>query len=126
MVDFPRHMSRSAISLIKRLCRDGPTERLGYQKGGIQDIKKHKWVKHDGLFAFLNFKHFFFYLTYRWFQGFDWDGLANQRLEPPIFHPVRHSLDTAYFDVFPRDTEVPPDELSGWDAEFWSSKKKWD
>jgi hypothetical protein len=44
MVDFPRHITRAAQSLIKRLCRDAPTERLGYQRGGIQDIKKHKWV----------------------------------------------------------------------------------
>ena len=43
MVDFPKHMSRSAVTLIKRLCRDIPTERLGYQKGGIEDIKKHKY-----------------------------------------------------------------------------------
>lgn len=42
MVDFPKHMSRSAIQLIKRLCRDIPAERLGYQRGGTQDIKKHK------------------------------------------------------------------------------------
>jgi cGMP-dependent protein kinase len=42
MVDFPRHITRAAQSLIKRLCRDAPTERLGYQRGGIQDIKKHK------------------------------------------------------------------------------------
>lgn len=93
MVDFPRHMSRSAVSLIKRLCRDVPVERLGYQKGGIQDIKKHKW-----------------------FQGFDWDGLAALTLNPPIQHPVRHNLDTSYFDTFPIDCEVPPDEVSGWDA----------
>lgn len=42
MVDFPRHMSRNAVSLIKKLCRDVPAERLGYQRGGIQDIKKYK------------------------------------------------------------------------------------
>lgn len=42
MVDFPRHITRAAQSLIKRLCRDLPSERLGYQRGGIQDIKKHK------------------------------------------------------------------------------------
>lgn len=45
MVDFPRYISRTAISLIKRLCRDVPVERLGYQKGGIQDIKKNKYDK---------------------------------------------------------------------------------
>lgn len=43
MIDFTKHnISRSAQSLIKKLCRDSPSERLGYQKGGIQDIKKHK------------------------------------------------------------------------------------
>lgn len=93
MVDFPRHMSRSAVSLIKRLCRDVPAERLGYQRGGIQDIKKHKW-----------------------FQGFDWDGLASLTLNPPIQNQVRHDLDTSFFDTFPADCEVPPDETSGWDA----------
>lgn len=42
-IDFPpRHVSRTAISLIKRLCRDVPTERLGYQRNGIADIRKHK------------------------------------------------------------------------------------
>lgn len=46
MVNFPKHMSRAAVSLIKRLCRDVPTERLGYQRGGIQDIKKHKYSSH--------------------------------------------------------------------------------
>lgn len=42
MIDFPKHISRAAVTLIKKLCRDVPAERLGYQKGGIQDIKKHK------------------------------------------------------------------------------------
>jgi len=42
MISFPKHTSRWAVQLIKRLCRDVPSERLGYQTGGIQDIKKHK------------------------------------------------------------------------------------
>ncbi|XP_055901839.1 cGMP-dependent protein kinase, isozyme 1 isoform X2 [Eupeodes corollae] len=95
MIDFPKHISRSAIQLIKKLCRDVPAERLGYQKGGIQDIKKHKW-----------------------FLGFDWDGLASQLLIPPFVRPVSHPTDTIYFDRFPMDPEEPPDETSGWDADF--------
>lgn len=51
MVNFPKHMSRSAIQLIKRLCRDIPSERLGYQRGGTQDIKKHKYVSSQKLIA---------------------------------------------------------------------------
>uniref|UniRef100_A0A1B0GHS1 cGMP-dependent protein kinase n=2 Tax=Lutzomyia longipalpis TaxID=7200 RepID=A0A1B0GHS1_LUTLO len=95
MVDFPRHMSRTAIGLIKKLCRDAPVERLGYQKGGFDDIKKH-----------------------RWFQGFDWDGLVSQTLEAPIVQPVAGPLDVSNFDQFPIDSEIPPDECSGWDADF--------
>lgn len=45
MIDFTKHnIGRAAQSLIKKLCRDSPSERLGYQKGGIQDIKKNKYV----------------------------------------------------------------------------------
>ncbi|XP_036321218.1 cGMP-dependent protein kinase, isozyme 1-like [Rhagoletis pomonella] len=95
MIDFPKHMSRSAVQLIKKLCRDVPAERLGYQKGGIQNIKKHKW-----------------------FLGFDWDGLEQQLLIPPFVRPIAHPTDTMYFDKFPCDPEEPPDEFSGWDADF--------
>ncbi|XP_023159442.1 cGMP-dependent protein kinase, isozyme 1 [Ceratitis capitata] len=95
MIDFPKHMSRSAVQLIKKLCRDVPAERLGYQKGGIQNIKKHKW-----------------------FLGFDWDGLEQQLLIPPFVRPIAHPTDTTYFDKFPCDPEEPPDEFSGWDADF--------
>ncbi|XP_011181149.2 cGMP-dependent protein kinase, isozyme 1 [Zeugodacus cucurbitae] len=95
MIDFPKHMSRSAVQLIKKLCRDVPAERLGYQKGGIQNIKKHKW-----------------------FLGFDWDGLEQQLLIPPFVRPIAHPTDTTYFDKFPCDPEEPLDEFSGWDADF--------
>jgi len=95
MIDFPKHMSKSAILLIKKLCRDVPAERLGYSKAGIEDIKKHKW-----------------------FQGFDWDSLANLTLIPPFLRPVTNPLDICYFDKFPADTDIPPDETSGWDSDF--------
>ncbi|ROT66698.1 cGMP-dependent protein kinase, isozyme 1 [Penaeus vannamei] len=95
MVDFPQHLSRNAISLIKRLCREAPAERLGYQRAGIQDIKKHKW-----------------------FQGFDWDGLRARVLQPPIIPKIKGPADAGNFDSYPRDVEVPTDELSGWDLDF--------
>lgn len=41
-IDFPRTISRPAQALIKRLCREVPAERLGYQKCGINDIKNHR------------------------------------------------------------------------------------
>ncbi|CAL4105791.1 unnamed protein product [Meganyctiphanes norvegica] len=95
MIDFPSHIQRNAISLIKRLCRESSSERLGYQRGGIADIKKHKW-----------------------FQGFDWDNLRLRTLQPPIVPKIRGPTDSANFDSYPRDVEIPGDELSGWDLDF--------
>ncbi|PNF42262.1 cGMP-dependent protein kinase, isozyme 1 [Cryptotermes secundus] len=95
MVDFPRHITRAAQSLVKRLCRDAPTERLGYQRGGIQDIKKHKW-----------------------FQGFDWDGLRQRTLVGPIVQQIHGPTDTSNFDFYPKDHDIPPDEFSNWDMDF--------
>lgn len=43
-VEFPRSITRNAANLIKKLCRDNPAERLGYQRGGITEIQKHKSV----------------------------------------------------------------------------------
>lgn len=41
-IEFPRNITRNATALIKKLCRDNPAERLGYQRGGIGEIRKHK------------------------------------------------------------------------------------
>lgn len=41
-IEFPRNITRNATALIKKLCRDNPTDRLGYQRGGISEIQKHK------------------------------------------------------------------------------------
>ncbi|EEB19945.1 cGMP-dependent protein kinase, isozyme, putative [Pediculus humanus corporis] len=95
VIDFPKHITKGAQSLIKRLCRDSPSERLGYQRGGIQDIKKHKW-----------------------FQGFDWSGLKQRALIPPVAPIVRSPTDTSNFDSYSKETVVPPDEFSCWDAKF--------
>lgn len=81
---------------MKRFCKENPVERIGYQKDGVHDIRKH-----------------------RWFQGFDWEGLATRSLTPPIAPSVQSAADTSNFDKYPRDEAVPADELSGWDKEFW-------
>ncbi|CAK1555823.1 unnamed protein product [Leptosia nina] len=95
-VEFPRCITRNAANLIKKLCRDNPAERLGYQRGGITEIQKHKW-----------------------FDGFNWEGLAMRTLEPPIKPTVKSAIDTHNFDQYPPDAdEPPPDDLSGWDATF--------
>ncbi|XP_022235013.1 cGMP-dependent protein kinase, isozyme 2 forms cD4/T1/T3A/T3B-like isoform X2 [Limulus polyphemus] len=95
-VEFPRLISRNAMALIKKLCRDNPAERLGYQSGGIKDIQKHKW-----------------------FDGFNWEGLRDHSLQPPILPQIRNASDTSNFDQYPPNNEaLPPDDNSGWDSEF--------
>ncbi|KAL0126995.1 hypothetical protein PUN28_005375 [Cardiocondyla obscurior] len=95
-IEFPRSITRNATALIKKLCRDNPAERLGYQRGGISEIQKHKW-----------------------FDGFNWEGLKTRTLEPPILPRVQGATDTANFDAYPADSDPPPpDDISGWDNDF--------
>ncbi|BFZ17666.1 hypothetical protein BsWGS_20704 [Bradybaena similaris] len=95
-VDIPRKITKNAVSLVKKLCRDNPTERLGYGRGGIREIQKHIW-----------------------FDSFNWDGLRNRTLKPPIVPGVKSPIDTSNFDDYPEDEEEPPpDDLTGWDKDF--------
>ncbi|MED6248138.1 cGMP-dependent protein kinase 1 [Ataeniobius toweri] len=96
MIEFPKKITKNASNLIKKLCRDSPSERLGNLKNGVKDIQKHKW-----------------------FEGFNWDGLRKGTLTPPITPKVSSPIDTSNFDNFPEDTdEPPPDDNSGWDYDF--------
>jgi len=94
-IDFPRKITRNAHNLIKKLDRDNPIERLGYSKGGIRDIQKH-----------------------RWFDGFNWDGLKKRTIRPPYVPSVRNQTDISNFDDYPDEDEEPPDDLTGWDRDF--------
>uniref|UniRef100_A0A3B3WBW1 cGMP-dependent protein kinase n=1 Tax=Poecilia mexicana TaxID=48701 RepID=A0A3B3WBW1_9TELE len=96
MIEFPKKITKNAANLIKKLCRDSPSERLGNLKNGVKDIQKHKW-----------------------FEGFNWEGLKKGTLTPPITPKVSSPIDTNNFDSFPEDTdEPPPDDNSGWDYDF--------
>ncbi|XP_028990296.1 cGMP-dependent protein kinase 1 isoform X2 [Betta splendens] len=96
MIEFPKKITKNAGNLIKKLCRDNPSERLGNLKNGVKDIQKHKW-----------------------FEGFNWEGLRKGTLTPPIIPDVSSPTDTGNFDSFPEDTdEPPPDDNSGWDYDF--------
>ncbi|XP_050394636.1 cGMP-dependent protein kinase 1 isoform X2 [Patella vulgata] len=95
-IDFPRKITKNAQILIKKLCRDNPMERLGYGRGGIREIQKHTW-----------------------FEGFNWDGLRNRSMKPPISPHIKSPIDTSNFDDYPEDEDgPPPDDLSGWDKDF--------
>uniref|UniRef100_A0A8C6UDW6 cGMP-dependent protein kinase n=1 Tax=Neogobius melanostomus TaxID=47308 RepID=A0A8C6UDW6_9GOBI len=96
MIVFPKKITKNALNLIKKLCKDNPCERLGNLKNGVKDIQKHKW-----------------------FEGFNWEGLKKGTLTPPIIPTVTSAIDTSNFDSFPEDNEdPPPDDNSGWDVDF--------
>lgn len=66
-----------------------------------------------------NYRRFFPLVFHRWFDGFNWEGLRNRTLIPPIQPKVRGVTDTKNFDTYPPDADgPPPDDLTGWDAEF--------
>ncbi|XP_048220129.1 cGMP-dependent protein kinase 2 isoform X2 [Perognathus longimembris pacificus] len=94
-MDFPRKITRRPEDLIRRLCRQNPTERLGNLKNGINDIKKHRWL-----------------------NGFNWEGLKARNLPSPLRREISGPVDHSYFDKYPPEKGVPPDELSGWDKDF--------
>ncbi|KAJ8380483.1 hypothetical protein SKAU_G00012610 [Synaphobranchus kaupii] len=94
-MEFPKRIMRRPEDLIRKLCRQNPTERLGNLKNGITDIKKH-----------------------RWFNGFNWEGLKVRKLKSPLKRELSGPTDHSYFDRYPPDEDSPPDELSGWDADF--------
>lgn len=69
---------------------------MGYGRGGIKDIQKHKW-----------------------FDGFNWEGLRRRTLKPPYVPKVMNAADASNFDEYPPATEPePPDDMSGWDKDF--------
>lgn len=94
-IQFSYRISRKAEMLIKSLCRQEPAERLGYQKGGIGDIRKHKW-----------------------FGGFDWEGFQAQRVPAPILPDVKNPMDNVDKAVHLDNASHIPEETSGWDADF--------
>ncbi|EEB10042.1 cAMP-dependent protein kinase catalytic subunit, putative [Pediculus humanus corporis] len=92
---FPRLISKTAQILIKKLCKRAPAERLGFQREGVTDIKKH-----------------------RWFQNFNWEALEKTLLVSPHVPKLKGTTDLSYFDKYPKDKEIPPDEFGDWDSEF--------
>ncbi|NXI88621.1 KGP2 kinase, partial [Rhipidura dahli] len=94
-LDFPKVITRRPEDLIRRLCRQNPTERLGNLRNGINDIKKHRWL-----------------------SGFNWESLKVRKLTSPLKRELSGPTDYSYFDSYPPEVGSPPDELSGWDKDF--------
>ncbi|KAI8813204.1 kinase-like domain-containing protein [Cladochytrium replicatum] len=79
---FPAHFDPHAKDLVKRLLTADLTKRYGNLRGGIEDIKRHKW-----------------------FTGVDWDRVRNVGYTAPYVPPVKGEGDTSNFDTYPEDHE---------------------
>ncbi|XP_034134673.1 cGMP-dependent protein kinase 1 isoform X2 [Drosophila guanche] len=96
VIHMPTRIPKSAQHLVRHLCKQLPAERLGYQRKGISDIKRHSW-----------------------FESLDWQRLKNKQLPSPIKRPLKSWTDLQYFGPSGVENDYePPEELSGWDIDF--------
>merc|ERR1712113_559236 len=100
-VAFPAKCKGLVEDLIKALCKKEPSERLPMKKGGIENIKKHKW-----------------------YSDFHWKEMESLTLDPPYKPAVKNKKDIANFSA--RKEDMPPqvpykDDKSGWDRDFATS-----
>uniref|UniRef100_A0AAY5EHP1 Protein kinase cGMP-dependent 2 n=1 Tax=Electrophorus electricus TaxID=8005 RepID=A0AAY5EHP1_ELEEL len=54
----------------------------------------------------------------KWFTSFSWAGLKDRTLMSPLKRELKGPMDHSYFDSYPPEDDLPPDELSGWDMDF--------
>jgi cGMP-dependent protein kinase 1 len=94
-IQLSQKIPKKAQILIKRLCRQTGSERLGVQKNGMRDIKGHQWL-----------------------SDFEWDRLEARKMIAPLILPVKNNTDMSNFDEYSRERDDPPDELSGFDEDF--------
>ena len=95
---FPSDFDKLVKSLVKKLLVLDPTERYGWMKNGVMDIKSHKWFCGD----------------------WDWEELANRAVKPSFIPEVSSKADTSNFAEYPDSPTpaepVPEDEdpFLGW------------
>jgi len=79
---FPPQINHSARDLIRKLLQPDLSKRYGNLKGGVEDIKNHKW-----------------------FAGVNWEHVKNKLIIPPYIPRCRYDGDTSHFDQYPEDYE---------------------
>uniref|UniRef100_A0A3P8TDI0 cGMP-dependent protein kinase n=1 Tax=Amphiprion percula TaxID=161767 RepID=A0A3P8TDI0_AMPPE len=79
-IDFPKTISKSASSLIKKLCR--------CKYNPLNTLEHNVTI--------LSF--------FRWFEGFNWDGLCKRTLNPPVIPKVKHPLESSACALYPEDS----------------------
>nr|XP_048702050.1 cGMP-dependent protein kinase 1-like isoform X4 [Caretta caretta] len=92
---FPAYMSEAACSLVSKLCRHRPGQRLGNTRTGIRGIRKH-----------------------RWFGSVKWKRLALRQIDAPTLALMKQGPPYANFKRFSVDWTPAEEEFSGWDEDF--------
>ncbi|MCI4395751.1 hypothetical protein PGIGA_G00195560 [Pangasianodon gigas] len=95
VIKYPPHMGEAARSLISKLCRPRPGQRLGNTKNGIKDVRNH-----------------------RWFNNMNWHKLRMKQITAPTVKLIRKGPCYINFDRFPFDKSVADEDFSGWDRDF--------
>jgi len=80
---FPGGLNRDVEHLIRRLLNPNPSLRLGMLRGGIEDIKKH-----------------------RWFHGVNWAKLKKKLYRTPWVPKLKGPLDDSNIDDYDEDDKV--------------------
>ncbi|XP_077443864.1 cGMP-dependent protein kinase 2 isoform X2 [Stigmatopora argus] len=95
VLNYPPYLSEAAKSIISKLCRPRPGQRLGNTKNGIKDVRHH-----------------------RWFSNMNWHKLRMAQLDAPTVRLIRKGPSYINFDRFPQDQTKAEEEFSGWDRDF--------
>lgn len=97
-LEFPSKVSDSKLrDAVKKLLAPKISDRLGCQKGGAGDVKKHTF-----------------------FRSIDWAKLSKRKVSTPWKPTIRSKTDTSNFDEYDEEDYVEPyrDDGSNWDREF--------
>jgi serine/threonine protein kinase len=84
-IKFPSSFSSNAKSLVKHLLEADLSKRYGNLKGGVNDIKGH-----------------------RFFKGLDWNALVSRTIKPPYTPKVSSASDISNFSSYPDSDKLSP------------------
>jgi cGMP-dependent protein kinase len=100
-LQFPaENFTDEAKSILRKLLKKKPTQRLGVVKGGASLVKKHRWFNDLGKNA--------------------WTNLVNKEIPAPSKPDIADSSDLNNFEEVEEDDAVEPyiDDGTDWDAAF--------
>lgn len=79
-LEFPSHAKSQNTNIIQELLKTQPDQRMPMRNRGVSKLKNHSW-----------------------FDGFDWQGLSDQTLQPPYVPNIESLKDLSNFSVSEKD-----------------------